>query len=71
VVTQLIEWSELPLVLKVIDVQKTLSINRADAYRLTHRSDFPALRIGRSIRIPRDGFIRWVNAQAGVVGESD
>lgn len=67
--TRFLEWSELPLVLKVADVQHALAINRADAYKLTHRQDFPSLKIGKSLRIPRDGFIRWLNAQAGVLAE--
>jgi excisionase family DNA binding protein len=54
----------LPLVLKVEDVARLMNLARGTAYELTHRQDFPAMRIGRCIRIPREAFLTWLNAQA-------
>jgi excisionase family DNA binding protein len=56
---------ELPLVMRVEDVQRVLLISRLKAYELVHRQGFPTVRIGRAIRIPRDAFLRWLDAQVG------
>lgn len=51
-----------PILLKVTDIMKKLGISRNTAYRLVHRPEFPAFRIGpRMIRISRQGFERWVD----------
>lgn len=55
----------LPLVLRVHpDVSGLLHICKERAYDLAHRKDFPAIRIGRTIRVPRDAFLQWLEAQA-------
>ena len=56
--------NELPLVLTMRHVQDVLSCAKEVAYRLSHTEGFPALRIGKSIRVPRDGFLRWLEEQA-------
>jgi len=55
---------QLPIVLTVKDIQRLLRISRAKAYDLTHKAGFPCVRIGRTIRIPRDAFLAWLTAQA-------
>ena len=57
---------ELPLVLKVKHLQAILNCSRVAVYQLVHRRDFPALRMGKSIRVPRDQFFKWMEQQAGV-----
>ncbi len=57
---------ELPLVLKMYHIQKVLQISRTEAYKLPHIKGFPAVRIGRSIRVPKAAFFRWLAQQAGV-----
>ncbi|WP_338834584.1 hypothetical protein MHLNE_08940 [Moorella humiferrea] len=47
-------------VLRVHEIAKFLRVGKSMAYELTKRKDFPALRIGRTIRIPRDAFLQWV-----------
>jgi excisionase family DNA binding protein len=54
---------DLPLVLKVADVQRVINISRPMAYELMHRQDFPAVRFGRALRIPREAFLRWLDSQ--------
>jgi excisionase family DNA binding protein len=51
---------ELPAVFTVADLRQALNISLPKAYELAHRQDFPKLRVGRAIRIPRDAFIRWL-----------
>jgi excisionase family DNA binding protein len=65
VMDQGITEQELPLVMRVEDVQRALLISRLKAYELVHQQGFPTMRIGRSIRVPRDAFLRWLEAQAG------
>jgi excisionase family DNA binding protein len=50
---------DLPPVLTMEDVAQYLRIGRTAAYELARRPDFPAVRIGRYIRVNRDAFLRW------------
>lgn len=50
---------DLPPVLKVEDIQKFLTIGRNQAYDLCNSGQFHVVKIGRSIKIPRDSFVRW------------
>lgn len=52
---------ELPLVLKTEDVGAVLGIGRNNAYAVVHSKGFPATKIGKQYRIPRDKFIVWMN----------
>lgn len=51
---------DLPLILRVEDVAAALNVSRVTAYNLANSSDFPALRIGKRITIPKDAFLRWI-----------
>ena len=51
------------LTLTVREVQQALGIGRNAAYCLANRSDFPAIRLGNKLIIPRDAFMRWLEAQ--------
>ena len=54
-------YEQLPLMLAVPDVAAVLGISRAAAYELARSKDFPALRIGTRIVVPKDKFINWIN----------
>lgn len=60
----------LPAVLTMRHVQETLGISRVKTYELVHLHGFPVIRLGRTIRVPREAFIRWLNEQASVEEES-
>lgn len=47
----------------VLEVAQALGIGRAAAYQLAHSAGFPAMRVGTRIIIPRDAFLRWLDAQ--------
>lgn len=51
------------LTLTVSDIQQALCIGKNQAYDLCNRTDFPAIRLGRKIIVPREAFIRWLDAQ--------
>ena len=40
-----------------------LGIAPSSAYELMHEKDFPALRIGSRIVVPKEKFIEWVRKQ--------
>ena len=56
-------YDELPLMLSVPEVAAVLGISRAGAYELVRSEGFPTLRIGSRIVVPKEKFIRWIDAQ--------
>ena len=51
------------MTMTVADLQQALGIGRRHAYELANRADFPAIRMGKRIVIPRDAFLRWLDKQ--------
>ena len=58
-------FDELPLFLNAATVAKVLGVAPSSSYELMHEKDFPALRIGNRIVIPKEAFIRWVEQHTG------
>ena len=58
--SQFKDYSELPLFLNAETVSKVLGISPASIYELMHEPDFPVLRIGNRMVVPKGKFIRWV-----------
>jgi excisionase family DNA binding protein len=56
---------ELPAVLTMKDVQDVLGICKPKAYELAHTQGFPVVKIGRTFRVPKTAFLRWLEEQAG------
>ena len=56
--------AELPAVLTVDEARRVLRIGRRQLYRAIARHDVPAVKLGRSIRIPRSGLEAWLAASA-------
>lgn len=54
---------ELPMVLTMRHIQGVLGISRPETYKLAHTRGFPVVRFGRSIRVPREAFLRWLDEQ--------
>lgn len=61
--TQYTSYDQLPQMLSVPEVAVVLGISRAGAYELARSDDFPALRIGNRIVVPKEKFIRWIDSQ--------
>ena len=55
--------------LTVADIKSYLSISSTAAYELTHRKDFPTCKIGSSIRVPSDLFLRWIEVHTHIPPE--
>ena len=67
---EIIAYEQLPLTLKADQVAAVLGISRANAYTLLRREDFPTLRIGKRMLVPRDRFIRWIEENTQKQGRS-
>ena len=51
---------DLPLLLDAIEAGKLLSVSRAKVLDLAGRGEIPSLRVGSSVRIPRDPLTAWI-----------
>ena len=56
-------YDDLPLMLSVPEVAAGLGISRAGAYELVRSANFPALRIGSRIVVPKEKFISWIDTR--------
>ena len=50
-------WDQLPLLLTVEEAAAVMRISRTGAYNAIAEGTVPSVRIGRSIRIPRDRLV--------------
>ena len=53
-------YDELPLFLNAVIVAKALGIAPSSAYKLMHKADFPVLKAGSRIVVPKEKFVKWV-----------
>ncbi len=54
-------YDDLPLFLNAESIAKLLGIGKASAYELMNEKDFPTVRIGKRMIVPKDQFLNWVN----------
>lgn len=52
-------YDELPLFLNAETIAKLLGISPSSCYKLMHEKDFPTLRIGNRMIVPKDKFREW------------
>ena len=53
-------YDELPLFLNADMLAKVLGVATSTAYELMHEKDFPALKIGNRLLVPKEKFRLWV-----------
>ena len=58
-------YDELPLMLSVKELATVLGVSRTSAYELTKAKNFPSIRIGSRVVIPKDKFIKCIEIQTG------
>lgn len=58
-------YEELPLFLNAQAVADVLGVSPSSAYELMHEKDFPSLRIGNRLVVPKDHFQSWVERNVG------
>lgn len=52
-------YADLPLFLNAATVAQVLGIAPSSAYELMHENDFPVLKIGHRMVVPKEEFIKW------------
>ena len=58
-------YDEMPLFLNAEMVAKALGVATSTAYELMHEKDFPALKIGSRLLVPKEKFREWVEQNTG------
>ena len=61
-------YDELPLFLNSELVAKVLGVSPSSGYELMHQPDFPVLRVGSRMVVPKEKFIQWAEEQSGGAG---
>ena len=63
-------YEELPLFLNAKLVAQVLGISPSSAYELMHESNFPVLKVGNRMVVPKEKFGAWVeeHTKGGGVG---
>lgn len=56
-------YDELPLFLNAKTVAEILGISMAGSYELLHQKDFPVLKIGSRLVVPKEKFLAWIEEQ--------
>jgi len=54
------DYGDLPLLMRASEVADALGISRALAYRWMAGGVLPTIRRGRSIRVPREALLTWI-----------
>lgn len=54
-------YEELPLFLNAEIISGLFGIAISSTYELMHEKDFPMIRIGSRMVVPRDRFIEWID----------
>lgn len=54
-------YDELPLFLNAATVAKVLGVSPSSAYELMHEPDFPVLKVGSRMVVPKEKFVEWVS----------
>lgn len=57
-------YDELPLMLNAEMIKNVLGISLTSAYELMHEKDFPSIKIGSRLLVPKDKFILWIDRKA-------
>lgn len=58
-------FDDLPLFLNAEIISKLLGIAVSSAYELMHEKDFPVLKIGNRMVVPKEKFKQWVEENTG------
>ena len=58
-------FDELPLYLNADTVAKLFGISTSSAYELMREKDFPSVRIGKRLIVPKENLRTWVEAHIG------
>ena len=54
-------YDELPLFLNAATGAKVLGVSPSSGYELMHEPDFPVLKVGSRLVVPKEKFVEWVS----------
>ena len=54
-------YDELPLFLNAATVAKVLGVSPSSGYELMHEPDFPVLKVGSRLVVPKEKFVEWAS----------
>ena len=57
-------YDELPLFLNAELVGKVLGVSSTTAYELLHQKDFPSVRVGNRLIVPKEKFREWADRRS-------
>jgi len=60
-----------PLLVDSREVARLLGISRTKAFEMMARAELPVVRIGRCVRVPRDGLALWIASKTVSSDDSD
>lgn len=63
-------YDELPLFLNAGMVAKALGVSPSSGYELMHEPDFPVLKVGSRMVVPKEKFVEWVEQHTNGGGGS-
>lgn len=52
-----------PVLMKAGEVAALLNLGRSTVFELIARGDIPSIRVGRSVRVPRDRLQEWIETR--------
>lgn len=55
-------YDDLPLFLNAEMVSAVLGVAPSSAYELMHEAEFPVLKVGNRMVVPKERFVQWVEA---------
>ena len=58
-------YDELPMMLNAETIKNVLGISLTSAYELMDEKDFPSIKIGSRIIVPKDKFREWIDKNSG------
>ena len=62
-------YEELPLFLNADMVAKVLGVSISTAYEMMHENDFPSLKIGNRLLVPKEKFKQWIEIKTNKIGD--
>ena len=60
-------YDELPMFINADTVAKVLGISISSAYELMHKKDFPSLKVGNRLIVPKENFKQWVESKTNKI----
>lgn len=63
--------SEEPLLLRIEEAAKLLGLGRTTVFALVSAQKLPVVRLGRSVRIPREALEQWIQEHVDVAAGDD